>query len=172
MKFYDYTIMLTPGLHTKEDRKLSRKQRGRVHETDNLAAGAVEIFSSLLENRGESFLTHLPVPDLEYLALQWTARDGAAIATFFANNEMSTTSILLPGKNPETDAKMIRELQKVIIQATHDTPNEPGFDLMFIQQRPALITVPWPNSNVNPDDLMLIADAETCLAAAYFESLE
>ena len=50
-----------------------------------------------------------------------------------------------------------------------DSPVEPGFDLLSLSDRPLLVTVPVP---LPPSpDLGTIAEAETCLAAAFFLSV-
>lgn len=50
------------------------------------------------------------------------------------------------------------------------TPFEPGFDATAATERPLIATVVWPKPNVPRADLGMIADMETCLAAAFFLS--
>jgi hypothetical protein len=49
-----------------------------------------------------------------------------------------------------------------------DSLVEPAFDMVAIAERPVLVTVPLPLPPQPHPDIGIIADAETCLAAAYF----
>ena len=67
---------------------------------------------------------------------------------------------------PRDDRQALEGLQSLILCLCGDCPAEPGFDLLTIPDRPLLATVPI--LAAPSPDMGTIADAETCLAAAFF----
>ena len=59
---------------------------------------------------------------------------------------------------------MLRGIQSLILQLTRPHGTEPTFDVLAIDLRPLIVSVP-----IAPDReaLQVVADAETCLAAAW-----
>ena len=64
---------------------------------------------------------------------------------------------------------MLESVQQLVLQFHGDSPEEPAFDLLAVAERPLLATlpIPVPALALSPD-MGVIADAETCLAAAFF----
>jgi hypothetical protein len=138
----------------------------RTHDTATLVPAAVEVFRSLLERHGDAFRVRLPVRGLE---LQWTREGSGALATFWSRNVPVTTAALAPGQDAAVDRAVLDSLQQLVMRFHGDSPEEPGFDLLSIADRPLLATLPIPVPAVAPSpDMGVIADAETCLAAAFF----
>jgi hypothetical protein len=141
----------------------------RTHDTATLVPATVEVFRSLLERHGDDFRARLPVRGLEHIELQWTKEGSAALATFWSRNVPVTTSALAPGLDAAADRAALDPLQQLVMRFHGDSPAEPGFDLLAIADRPLLATlpIPVPAVAISPD-MGIIADAETCLAAAFF----
>ena len=155
LRFHAVTIDAARGLRSR-----------RTHDSATLLPAAVEVFRDLIERHGEEFRVALPVKGLEHIELDLTRAGSAALATFWSRGEPVTTSALAPGLDADEDRLALEGLQSLILCFCGDSPAEPGFDLLTIPDRPLLATVPIPAA---PDpDMATIADAETCLAAAFF----
>ena len=138
----------------------------RTHDSATLRPAAVEIFRYLIERHGEGFRVPLPVEGLEHIELALTRCSSTALATFWVRDVPVTTAALIPGIDPDEDREILEQLQSLVVRFFDDSPVEPGFDLLSLSDRPLLVTVPVP---LPPSpDLGTIADAETCLAAAFF----
>ena len=138
----------------------------RTHDGARLLPADVEIFRDLIERHGEDFYVGLPVKGREHVELSLTRYGTAALAAFWSRGEPVTTSALAPGLDADEDRLALLGLQSLIHCLCGDSPAEPGFDLLTIPDRPLLATVPIPAAP--SPDLGAIADAETCLAAAFF----
>jgi hypothetical protein len=140
--------------------------RRRTHDNASLLPAAVEVFRDLLERHGDDFRVPLPVRGLE---LQWTREGSGALVTFWSRTIPLTTSALAPGLDAADDRAVLESLQDLVIRFRGDSPAEPGFDLLSIADRPLLATlpIPVPALALSPE-MGVIADAETCLAAAFF----
>jgi hypothetical protein len=141
----------------------------RVHDTGTLAPEAVRVFTKMLRVGGDHFRKTIPVPGLGRLELSWTSETrGAAMATFWSGGKHPlTTSALLSGLDPAADAEAAQALQGLALQLFRGTPIEPGFSLRAIAERPLIASLIVPALEVHPD-LAIVADMETCLAAAFF----
>jgi hypothetical protein len=141
----------------------------RAHNTTALFPGAVEVFSSMLERYGDQFREPLPVEGLEHIELHWTQLGTAAVASFYSRGAPATTSALAPGLAAEDDRRAFDGIQALVMHFHGDSPTEPGFEVATISERPVIATLPIP---IPPSpDIQLIADMETCLAAAFFLSI-
>jgi hypothetical protein len=142
----------------------------RTHDTTALTPAAVAVFRGMLEHHGAVFLAPLPVRGLERIELAWTRPGCAALATFWDGEGPVTISALAPGRDPADDEQVLAALQDLVVRFFGDSPVEPGFELLSLAERPLLATMPIPRPAV-AKDLGLIADAETCLAAAFFQEV-
>jgi hypothetical protein len=143
----------------------------RTHDSATIRPAAVEVFRDLVERHGEDFRVPLPVEGLEHIELALTRAGTTALATFWVGGAPVTTSALLPGINPEDDREVLELLQSLVVLFVGDSPVEPGFDLLSLSDRPLLVRVPFPLPPPPGLGLGMIADAETCLAAAFFLSV-
>jgi hypothetical protein len=160
LRFYDVTIDATGN----------RRSR-RTHDGTRLRPAAVEIFRVLLERLGEDFRVPLPVAGLDHIELSLTRAGTTALATFWVGGAPVTTSALVPGIAPDEDREVLAQHQSLVVHFFGDSPVEPGFDLLGLSDRPLLVTVPLPLLPPPGLDLGIIAEAETCLAAAFFLSV-
>jgi hypothetical protein len=158
LRFHAVTIDAAGGLRSR-----------RTHDSATLLPATVEIVRDLIERHGEDFRVGLPVRGLEHIELSLTRSGTAALTTFWSRGEPITTSALAPGIDPRDDRQALEGLQSLILCLCGDSPAEPGFDLLTIPDRPLLATVPIP-ATPSPD-MGFSADAETCLAAAFFLSV-
>ena len=157
MIFFDYTIP-AGGRYSR-----------REHDSATLEPDAVAIFTDMLRTGGAHFLKQIaPLPGYR---LRWTSEDaGAAVATFEHHNIPITTSALLAADLERViELKVIRVVQELIVHLYHDTGMEPGFDILNIEDRPVILSAILPSAGAaGPDAVGMIADMETCLAAAFF----
>ena len=120
----------------------------------------------MFEQHGDHFRRPLPVPGLEWLELAFDSEaDGAGLATFWRARVPITISGMVAGLDGKADSDVLRGLQSLILQLTRPHGAEPTFDVLRIDLRPLIVSVP-----IAPDReaLTIVADAETCLAAAWF----
>jgi hypothetical protein len=161
MIYYDCTVTLAGDAYSR-----------RTHDSARLVRAAVDVFARMLAAHGDSFREPVPVPPGSApVWLGWDAPEPgtAGLATFFAAGEVAvTSSVLLSGYDPAADRKAAVYLQ-ALIRRCHPEQVEPGYDLMAIRERPVIVSVPLPWAD--PETMALVADMETCLAAAYFESV-
>lgn len=156
MTFHDFTLTLMGEVRSR-----------RVHESAGLAAGAVEIFCDLFERHGGEFRVPVPAPAGLGVELHWSedaALPGCAFATFYAKGSIVTTSALCAGADPGADRKHLQSLQSLLFHLWRGGSVEPAIDLLSIADRPAIVSVPFGPSPA----MSMVADMETCLAAAYF----
>lgn len=156
MTFHDVTLE-AGGLYSE-----------RVQDTDRIAPAAVAVFAGMIAAGGGDFVRPVPVGPAAHVRLRWTAARTAAVATFYAAGELATSSVLLSGVREADDAAAAAAFRGLVTRAFSGTPAEPGFDVLGLARRPLVASLPWPNPAVAPADLGLIADMETCLAAAWF----
>lgn len=160
MIYHDLTVTL-----------LGDRTSRRKHDSRRLVRGAVEVFRDLLDRHGDGFREPIPVAGLESIDLQWTSEPPhtAAVATFWSGAVPVTTSALVSGRELAADKAALRGVQSLVVSLL--PPGiEPGFDLLTTRERPAIVSVPLPFAD--PATMGLVADMETCLAAAFFESLQ
>lgn len=160
MRFYDYTLIAGGTLSRRE------------HESSSLGRGAVEVFRDMLEKHENSFRAPVPMAN-RYILMLSSENTGVALATFLYREIPITTSVLLSGKNSRDEAKAIEETQKMIVRMFQNTGMEPGWDLREIQERPVIVSLILPSAMAAGREAVgMVADMETCLAAAYFEMIE
>jgi hypothetical protein len=161
MKFYDYTIVS------------GERDSRREHETDELEPAAVEVFRDMLEGHGAWFRAPIPREGFGDYELQWTADNGVAVATFYHNGIAVTISILLPGRDLEFEVSTVHGVRAAVLCVDSKTLTEADFETSSAADRPAILTFILTTAGlVREDAVMMIADMETCLAAAYFLSLD
>ena len=132
--------------------------------------GALEIIaqaSGAIYRSSEEFEIRL---DGSKLHLRWRAvSESSGIATMRIGQELASLSLLVCGRDAETDASTLVACQKHLLAELRDTGYEPGFGLVEVLERPLLATI-----NVqSPQDVperMRLALADRCFAAAYFRS--
>lgn len=163
MRFHDITVTGTG------DRRSARQ-----HESEELVPEAVAIFARLLAQGGRTFRLPIPVDFASHLELHWTQEsDSTAMATFWRGQVPITHSVLLAGDDAVHERAVVDAAQRTIVGMLRGaTDVEPGFDLRSIEERPVIVSIPLLGSVAHRDDLMLVADMETCLAAAFFSRLE
>jgi hypothetical protein len=155
MRFHDLTI--------SGGSVYSRRQ----HDTADLLPAAVEVFRSMLERGDQAFRELLPGARVAHIKLDVTRHGTCALATFWSGVAPITTSALVSGLHPDDDRAVLEALQSLVLEFHRGTSAEPGFDLLRVEERPLLATMPIPTAALHLD-MGLIADAETCLAAAFF----
>jgi hypothetical protein len=79
----------------------------RVHESGQLVQATVAGFSRML-TPGEDFCTRVPSPGTAVIDLEWSARSGAAHATFYANDAPISTSFVIVWRGHRVGARSSR----------------------------------------------------------------
>lgn len=157
MIFHDFTVLATGDIHSR-----------RKHESKSLVPRAVKIFAEMLASGGDEFHAHMP-GSLSRICVDWKQEPEAATCSFWSHHIPMTVSALLTGKDAEADREALATIQAFIVAMLKGGPLEPGFAVLAITERPVIITVPLPVHPRYAADMGLIADCETCIAAAYFE---
>jgi hypothetical protein len=160
MQFHNVTITATGNLRSR-----------RIHDSATLQPASVRLFQDMIDLHGQDFRVRLPVKGLEHIELALTRAGTAALATFWSRGAPVTTSALVPGLVEDDDRQALEGLQTLVGRLFGGTAAEPGFDLLTIPDRPLLATVPLPLPPQPHPNIGIIADAETCLAAAFFLSV-
>lgn len=143
MTFHDYTLQAdgTIRSHRKQD-------------STRLVTAAVDFFRPMVLR---PTVTE-PLGPVPHITLHWTTEQGLAAASFYAHGELATYSIL-------TLANLeIRQFLEPIVRPLLGGQTFPDLHI----ETPAIVTIPLPNRKVTASDIQMIADMETCLAAAWF----
>ena len=159
MKFWDYTLALSGSIFAS-----------RVQESSALSAAAVEVFATMLDDTPpwRKPIPHSAASQFELQLTPYDEGEPEALFTFWrgpGKQRLITTGALLPGIDAGHDGVSIEQLQSTILQVSRRTAIEPAFDAAKIARRPAVVSIPFP---ADPEDIVLVADMETCLAAAWF----
>ena len=113
-----------------------------------------------------------PVPVMPEFELRFTTQGhGAALATLeYADTPVTTPVLIAAGADPASAENVLYHFQQLLMGLRHDTEVDPGFDVLGVRERPVIMsTVLLSAIAVGPDAVQMIADMETCLAAAVFE---
>jgi hypothetical protein len=104
--------------------------------------------------------------------LRWRATaSSAGVATVRrASGALVSISLLAAGRDPEADKTTLAVLQQHLVRELLQTPFEPAFDLIQIEQRPLLATMTFADDSEKTEQ-MIQAIADRCFAAAYFRYL-
>lgn len=132
--------------------------------------GAIELIAQLSGAIYRSPVEFEVRLDGSRLHLRWRAvSDSSGIATVRLGTELASLSLLVCGRNAETDASTLVACQKYLLSELRDTGYEAGFGLVEVLGRPLLATI---NLQSPPDavERMRLALADRCFAAAYFRS--
>lgn len=147
MIFHDYTL-----------RADGQIQSHREQDTAKLEPIAVEIFRSMLQ-AGANFTAAIPHPQFAHIELIWTAIGGNAMATFKSRGELVTSSVLLSSRDPVGEAQFLQQLDQMLAAIGGGPAG------LQVVDRPLIVSIPWPAGS---PDMGIVADMETCLAAAWF----
>jgi hypothetical protein len=137
-----------------------------------LIPGARDLISTFDRELGKhTDELEVPLGEERKAFLRWrSTAPSAGIATVRrSSGELVSLSLLLAGRDAGADAATIDVLQKHLVRELKQTPFEPGFDLVHLEQRPLLATMTFATDAAG--DRMLEALADRSFAAAYFQSL-
>jgi hypothetical protein len=88
---------------------------------------------------------------------------------FFQLHGMETgTCMLLSGRDPAAEADMLAAEQELLVGLLAGTGCEPGFGLLSITERPALVRIEL-RSGLSAEDLCVLSELALSLAAVFFE---
>ena len=141
----------------------------QTYDSTKLAVRALAYLTSLLESHGNDFQLNLPMRGVGEIELRLTSGHLSwGLASFSAAGELLSTNVMLSGINLEADKKALEMGQTAlrnVCQAAGEPP--PADDLLTILERPAVATIRWSTRDRKTMDLL--ADMETCFAAAFLE---
>lgn len=156
MRFYDYTIVAGEPWSRRE------------HDSMAMVRRAVAIFGRMLDAHGTSFREAIPYS--QGYELQWTLYgSGAALATFWFGGVPVTSSLLFAGVDPDSECEMLERVEGLL--QTGGAAAGAGQPLRAITERPVILTIVLPSAiGAGQEAIGIIADMESCLAAAFFEA--
>ena len=158
VKFYDVTLTFGGSLFSM-----------RQCDSSSVDRESVALFTRMFMTRERVDIT-VPLPVMD-LSVHWTSMKGtAAIASFLWRGIPVTTSALLSGIDLAEDRIVAEALQELVLRLCGGTAFEPSFYLLNANERPLLATYIVPPL-VTPRVVTTVSDAETCLAAAFFEKV-
>ncbi len=102
------------------------------------------------------------------LTFRWkSSSPSSGIATVRWRGELASLSLLASGLAHEADWLTLAAFQQHLLRELHDTPYEPAFTLMDLEQRPLVATF---NFTSPPEQAArtVTALADRCYAASYF----
>jgi hypothetical protein len=128
----------------------------------------LEFGREILRNGGGTFDRSLPVP-FERVRLRFTSASTAALATFFLDAWLATSSVFLRGDDPTVE----RELLKMFVQSVQrseavrqsQTTSEPLAQAFSILERPLHLVVAW--GTEQQEDGKMISELSAHLAGAF-----
>lgn len=154
--------------------RAGRVLSAREHDSRALLGEAVAVFRGMLSGHVPGdFRRQVAFQGCHYITLAWTCEEACptvAFASFYAGGQCYTSSILLSGQAPHHERQIMDLFQDMIDDVFACLPEGPGRDLEGIRHRPLIASVPFP-APIDEDGartMALIADMETCLAAAFF----
>jgi len=153
MRFHDYTITADGALYSS-----------RVQDTSAIEPLALAVFEELPHD-SVKVLIPLPWPGPRRITLDWFPLGTAAVARFRVAGELATVCALVSGRDPQVDAGALAELERPVSEFCQAAGLPPGRGILEASGRPALLALVVPT--LRPE-LPIIADMETCLAAAFF----
>jgi hypothetical protein len=111
----------------------------------------------------------VPVEGLSHLEVRYTRSGRTGLATFYANQVIATSSLLMDGAKPEADA----EVQAIFLKSLRrSVPTADAFgELTEISDRPLHAVVSWANPEVSDEDEELVQQLSTHFAAAFLLGL-
>jgi hypothetical protein len=131
------------------------------------AAELITHFATLLWRDPQEFETTLP-HGRSHMTFRWHASaTTAGISTLRLHGELASLGLLASGLEPDADKITLAAFQTHLLRELHDTPYEPSFGLLEIEQRPLIATMSFIEPTDQMDQLVL-ALADRCFAAAYF----
>jgi hypothetical protein len=134
--------------------------------------GALDLithFATSLWRSPDEFELPLPPPH-RHIKARWRASaPSAGIATFRANDQLTSLSLLACGVDADADTITLQAFQQHLLRELRDTEYEPAFALLDLKERPLVATI---NFFSPPDEVDRIAVAlcDRCFAAAYFRT--
>lgn len=164
----------------------SGRRSTRTHDAATLVPAAVAVFDDLIVAGRDGDACHVHdvvAPTDVVLRLDGDLRVGLAAASFHSPALASrggvetsaapiTTSVLLCGADPDEEYRQLASFEAQLHRTARGygvgDDVELGYALTLSRERPLLATWIWPVAVLARDDLALVADMETCLAAAWF----
>ena len=105
------------------------------------------------------------------MRMRWAATAATCgIATLRAGQDLASLSLLASGLDPHADALTLQAFQRHLLSELRNTPYEPAFELLDLDDRPLVATINF-RSPTMPEDQLPTALADRCFGAAYFRYL-
>jgi len=140
-------------------------------EFEKLSSKWFQICMAHLRSQGPVFNTCWS-QNLSHIRTKFTSASGAAIGTFFADNQIASSILLLSGLLPDAEREImilfIESLRKVDIVKAISKEARPFESIKESKDRPMMVFVPWPNKEVSDRDHSLVSELGIHLAGAFF----
>jgi hypothetical protein len=140
-------------------------QNQRTLDSEGLDSAAKQVFADLLEGHGSKFRVTIKVDDVGDVNLSWSSVGSSALATWFLEEDLTTTSALMAGADAEADKDVLWYFQEILNTAAAAT-GQPAPKLAEVADRPLVLLLHWRTRR--PDEMKRVADMTACLASAFF----
>jgi hypothetical protein len=140
-------------------------------DNQNLSPKWTKICEDILRVKGDNF-DYNWTGALSHVRTKCTSARGAAICTFFVNDQSASSILLVRGHDSAAERDVARlfvnSLQKVPLVQVSTNISEPFVDILSISERPLMVVVPFPIDAISDQDHGVVRELSLHLAAAYF----
>ena len=144
-------------------------------EGKNLSPKWAQVCSDLLAAKGPSFEYVWGAP-LSHIRTKFTSAQGAAICTFFVNESVASSLMMLAGYNATAEREVaglfVNSLRAAPLVQQNAGSAEPFAEALSLSQRPLMAVVPFPIETISDQDHSLVRELSLHLACAYFCAAE
>jgi hypothetical protein len=140
---------------------------------DALSEAWLNVCESFVAKHADSQI-HSWGHELGHVSSRLTASSGAALVTFYVNQQIVLSSALLSGNDPGAEASLadlfVESLRRTpLVQAAAGSSANMAFDAVrSLRQRPLAAVVVWHPDNATDEDMELVRELALHLAWVYF----
>jgi hypothetical protein len=134
--------------------------------THEQAQAICDLFLNFLSEQPLEFRKQLPFINNANIELEWAAAEGgAALASFYADDEPLSMAILLAGIQPESDSRMLEGLRQAVLEPVLGDQAAKHLDAA---ERPLLFHLIFPGRPEYAPRAQILA---TALASVFFRAV-
>jgi hypothetical protein len=140
---------------------------------EDLSKRWLKLCDELIAEKGVNF-DHQWTGPLSKIRSKMTSANGACICTFFVNDRVVSSILLLQGSDPQSELEVstmfVESLRATpLVMAASNSP-EPFGDVLSIDQRPLMVVVPFPDAAVSEQSYDLVRELSLHIASAFMRS--
>lgn len=142
----------------------------RKQKHQDLSTHWLKVCDELIAEKGLNF-DHQWTGALSKIRSKITSAKGAAICTFFVNDQAVSSMLLLSGGDEQSEREIstmfIGSLRKTSLVVAASNKVEPFAEILTIIQRPLMVVVPFSNLAVSDQSYDLVRELSLHLASAF-----